>query len=164
MNTELQKKLEKVKLIATDFDGVWTDGKVYTDQNGVESVLCSRKDTLRIKDVKALGIEVFVISKEQNAVVARRCEKMKVEYRHGVDDKLTLLKVLMAEKSLTQEQVVFVGDDINDFECLNYIGVPITVADGDAKCKSVAQYVTSRNGGDHAMREIFDIILSVHGK
>src|SRR3989344_3462902 len=161
MNEELRNKISRIKLIGTDFDGVCTDGKVTTDQNGNESVTCSRKETLRIKDVKAAGIEVFVISKEQNAVVARRCEKMKVEFKQGIDGKLAVFKALLADRGLTPDEAIFIGDDTNDLDCLKHAGLAMTVADGDPLCKAEADYITTRNGGDHAMREIFDLVLSV---
>lgn len=164
MKKELKDLFRKIKLIVTDFDGVWTDGKVNVDQNGVESVICSRKDTLLIPEIRALGIGLFVISKEQNIVVAKRCEKMKIDYRHGVDDKLTLLKTLIAEKGLTSSDVAFVGDDVNDLPCLNHVGLPITVADGHLLCKAIAKYTTPRNGGDHAMRGVFEQFIDSHIK
>ena len=145
--------------MVTDFDGVWTDGKVYFSQTGEETVLCSRKDTLRIKEIKALGVDIVVISKEGNPVVMARCEKMKVECFQGVDDKLPLLKQLLEKKGVRPEETAFVGDDINDVKCLKFVGLPITVADAHNDCKKVALYTTTRKGGDHAMREIFDLIL-----
>lgn len=159
--TELARKIKNLKLLATDFDGVWTDGKVIFCQDGTESVVCSRKDTLRVGEVKATGIKLFVISKEDNPVVAARCAKMKVDCWQGVDDKLTLLKKLLKKAKVKPEKAAFVGDDINDLECLKFVGLPMTVADGHDACKKVALYETSRKGGNHAMREIFDLILSV---
>ncbi len=159
MKKELKKLFRGIKLIATDFDGVWTDGRVWVDQNGVESVVCSRKDTLRIPEIKALGIEIFVISKEKNLVVAMRCKKMGVDYRHGANNKAELLTDLLEDRAFTMNQVAYVGDDLNDLECLYSVGFPITVNDADPACKMVAKHTTSRDGGDHAMREIFDLII-----
>lgn len=161
VNPKLAEKIKNLKLIATDFDGVWTDGKVYFSQTGEETVLCSRKDTLRIREVKEAGIKLVVISKEESPVVAARCRKMGVECLQGVDNKLFLLKELLGRDGIKPEAAAYVGDDINDLECLRFVGFPITVADACSDCKKTAVYVTSRNGGDHAMREIFDLILSV---
>lgn len=161
IDPKLVEKIKNLKLIATDFDGVWTDGKVLFREDGKESVLCSRKDTLRIKEIQTLGIKIFVISKEGNPVVTTRCKKMNVPCFQGVDDKLSLLKKLLEMEGVRSEEVAYVGDDINDLECLRVVGLPMTVADGHADCKQVAAYVTRQSGGDHAMREIFDLILSV---
>lgn len=157
----METKIQKLKLIATDFDGVWTDGKVIVGQDGTEFVICSRKDTLLIKDIKELGIKIFVISKEGNPVVTKRCEKIGITCWQGVDNKLTLLKDLMEKEGVKPEEVMYVGDDINDLFCLKFVGLPITVADGHPDCKKIAVYVTKKKGGDHAMREIFDLVLSV---
>ena len=157
---DLAEKINLLRLIVTDFDGVWTDGKVYFSQTGEEAVVCSRKDSLRVKEVQAQGIKIAVISKEGNPVVAERCRKMKVECFQGVDDKPPLLKRLLEREAVRPENTAYVGDDINDLDCLRFVGIPMTVADGHPDCKEAALYVTSRNGGDHAMREIFDLILS----
>lgn len=158
---ELKRKIKKLKLIATDFDGVWTDGKVIFRQDGLESVVCSRKDTLRIKEINANSVKLFVISKEGNPIVSARCAKMKVDCWQGVDDKLPLLKKLLEREGIQPEETAFVGDDINDVRCLKFVGLPMTVADGHEACKKAAFYITTHRGGDHAMREIFDLILAV---
>lgn len=157
----ITEKIGKLKLIATDFDGIWTNGMVYIGDQGQEMVRCSRKDTLRIKEIQSLGIEIMVISKEESLVVSKRCQKMNVVCFQGVNDKITLLKKLLEDKNLRPDDVAYVGDDINDLECLKHVGLPMTVADGHKLCKEIALYTTTRNGGDHAMREIFDLILSV---
>ena len=157
----LADHLKKIRLIVTDFDGVWTDGKVTVSSDGTESVVCSRKDTLRIPEIEAAGIRIFVLSKEVSNVVALRCQKMGVEYLHGVDDKLFRLKGIIEHCGIKAEEVMFVGDDVNDLECLRHVGLPVTVADGDPECKGASVFVTRRRGGDHAMREVFDLVLSL---
>ncbi len=155
-------KLKKIKLLVLDFDGVLTDGYVYFRQDGMETVRCSRKDSLGINMLQKAGIGVVVISKETNPVVQARCKKMGVDYYFGVGtgaNKLEVLKNYIAERDIAAEEVVYVGDDVNDLECLQFAGIGITVADGDEECKSVAQYVTVRDGGKHAVREICDLIL-----
>lgn len=159
MALDLSARLKRLKLIAFDFDGVFTDGKVVVDQNGNESVVCSRRDTLRFPELREHGIDLVVISKERNPVVARRCEKMGVGCLQGVDDKLAAFKRLLETESLSPKQVAFMGDDINDLACLEFAGVAFTVADGHKQCQAMADYITSRKGGDHAVREICDLVL-----
>ena len=151
--------IEGIAVIVFDFDGVFTDGKVIISQDGTESVVCSRRDSLGINFLKEKGIRSVVISKEKNAVVTKRCEKMGIECFHGVDDKLPLLKRFLTTNNILREEVCYVGDDLNDLECLEFAKIGITVADGAPECKAVADYVTSRNGGDHAVREIADLFL-----
>ena len=151
--------IENITVIVFDFDGVFTDGKVTVSQDGAESVVCSRRDSFGINLLKEKGIRSIVISKEKNTVVMKRCEKMGIECFHGVDDKLPLLKHFLTTNNFRREEVCYVGDDLNDLECLEFAEIGITVADGVPECKAAADYVTSRNGGDHAVREIADLFL-----
>lgn len=163
----LFKKIRKIKLLALDFDGVLTDGFVYVDKFGLESVRCSRRDSLGIEMLKNNGIEVVVISKEKNPVVSARCKKMNIKCWHGIYDgggKLIILKTICKKMKLLPEEICYVGDDVNDLPCLDFAGAAITVADGNDKNKKVADYITKRKGGDHAVREICDLILESKGK
>lgn len=151
----------QVKLLALDFDGTLTDGFVDTNQYGNEAVRCSRRDGLGINALKRLGVIVIVISTETNSVVDARCKKLGVESFSGIsgDRKLDVLKKYMEKNGILQPQVAYMGDDVNDIECLEFAGVAITVADGHELCKSRADYVTERTGGNHAVREVCDLIL-----
>ena len=153
------KDFSKIKLIVFDFDGIFTDGKVTTDENGIESVICSRKDTLRFPELKNAGIKLAVISKEKNPIVKKRCEKMEIECFQSADKKINILKQLIERENILAEETAFMGDDINDLECLKFVGVAFTVANADDECKKIAYYTTIRKGGDHAVREICDLIL-----
>lgn len=157
-------KLKKIKLIAFDFDGVFTDGKVTLDQNGIESVVCSRRDSLGLNQLKRMGIKLAVISMELNPIVKKRCEKLKIECFVSPNSKVEYFKNLIKREGLTVEQAAFMGDDLNDLECLEYAGVAFTVADGADECKKSADYVTIRNSGDHAVREICDLIMKARGE
>jgi len=155
-------KLKKIKLLVLDFDGVLTDGYVYFRQDGMETVRCSRKDSLGINMLQKAGIGVVVISKETNPVVATRCRKMNVDFFYGVDmgdQKLDILKRYLQERNLSLEETAYMGDDVNDIECIQAVGVGVTVADGYSDCKAIADYITERKGGEHAVREICELIL-----
>ncbi len=157
------EKIKNIALLAMDFDGVHTDGFVYVDQNGIETVRCSRKDSLGLNMLKCAGIKLFVISKEENSVVAARCKKLNIECFHGVHDafgKLEILKSLAEREGVAMEQIAFIGDDVNDVEALVSAGVGVTVADGHEEVKKVADIVLTRKGGDHALRELCDIVLN----
>jgi len=155
-----------VKLIAFDFDGVFTDGMVYVDQNGKESVRCSRKDGMGIALLKKNNIPCVVISTEKNPVVAARCEKLQLDYFQGVDSALKKREVLeryCVEREIVLSDVAYVGDDINDAEVLRVVGYPMTVADGHHSLDSIVVWKTSRAGGGHAVREICEYILMAKG-
>lgn len=158
MSKKLTKRLKKIKLLALDFDGVMTvGGLVIVDQNGVESVICSRKDGLGIEMIKKVGITVVVISKETNPTVEARCRKLGIKCWYGVDtadDKLKILQTYATELKLKPEQICYGGDDINDLACLEWVGFGFTVADGHTLCKKKAAYVTKAKGGEGAVREV----------
>jgi YrbI family 3-deoxy-D-manno-octulosonate 8-phosphate phosphatase len=149
-----------IKILVLDFDGVLTDGFVYVDQDGRESVRCSRRDSLGIGMLKEKGVPTVVISKEKNGVVAARCAKLGIECHSGIDDKLTVLKALLQEKGIDAAQACYVGDDANDAECLRFAGLGVAVADALPPAKAVADHITDAKGGDHAVREVCDHIYA----
>ena len=148
-----------IKLLALDFDGVMTDNSVIVDENGKESVLCNRSDGMGIEKIKNSDIDVIVISKEQNKVVKARCEKLKIPCIHGIDDKISILKKEMEKRNITSEEVCFVGNDVNDIECIKYVGLGVAVNNAYPEVKKVAKIVTENNGGKGAVREVIDKIL-----
>ena len=164
--TNLKDKLSKIKLLATDFDGVMTDGLVYVNQEGQETVRCSRKDGMGVELLKKNGVLVGVISKETNPVVTARCNKLKIPVWPGIntgEGKLESLKRIMKEQNLSIEEVAYVGDDINDLPTLKFAGVALTVADGHPLVREVADYIAKASGWHHAIREIADMILEARG-
>ena len=167
MNNDLKQKFEKIKFLALDFDGVLTDGKVYFDQDGHEMVVNSRRDSMGVGMLqKLVGIYVCIISTETNPVVAKRAEKMKVDVRQKIETsegKLEVLKRIAEEKGFSPEQILYMGDDINDLKPLEYAGVGVTVADGHKLLKEKADYITTGKGGDHAVREVCEMILEAKG-
>ena len=92
-------------------------------------------------------------------MVAKRCQKLKIECHQTLEEKLPLLERVLENNSIALSEIAFVGDDVNDLGCLWAVGVAITVADGHPECKKAAHFITARNGGDHAVREICDLIL-----
>lgn len=157
----LERKLKNVKLISFDFDGVFTDGRVYVNQDGVETVVCSRRDSLGLNQIRKLGIKLAVISMEPNPVIAKRCKKLNIPVYTG-KEKLPIFKKVLSQEKLKPSQVAFFGDDLNDLECMKYAGIAFTVSDGAPDCLKVADYSTERKSGNHAVREICDLILKAH--
>jgi YrbI family 3-deoxy-D-manno-octulosonate 8-phosphate phosphatase len=149
-----------VRAVIFDFDGVMTDNTVIVDQNGVESVVCSRGDGLGIGRLQAAGVQLGVLSKEKNPVVAARCAKLKLPHKQGVDEKLPELKRWLAELGVAREHAAYVGNDVNDLECLSWVGVPIVVADAEPQVLASAALVTTRPGGRGAVRDVCEWILA----
>lgn len=150
-----------IKLIVTDFDGVITDNRVWTDENGKETVVASRSDSMLVRDVKERGVQVVILSSEPNPVVLARAKKMGLESVQGIDirGKGEALKKLLADKGLDAAHVVYIGNDLNDLPCFEIAGWSVAVADAYPKVLQAADYVLSKPGGHGALREVCEIIL-----
>ncbi len=153
-----------VRLLVLDFDGVLTDNRVLTDEGGREAVWCSRSDGWGIARLREAGVEVVVLSTEENPVVAARCRKLGIPCVQGSRDKLAALRVLAADRSLEPGHVAYVGNDVNDLDCLGWAGLPLAVADAVPEVLARVRFVTARPGGRGAVREICDWILSGRGR
>lgn len=154
-------ELPPVRLLVLDFDGVMTDNRVLVGQEGDEAVWCHRGDGWGIARLKEAGVEVVVISTETNPVVATRCRKLGVDCIQGCDDKLSELKALVQRAGLRPQRVAYVGNDVNDLDCMGWVGVPIAVADAAPEVQAEARLCTRCRGGQGAVREVADWILSV---
>jgi len=152
-----------ISLLVLDFDGVMTDNRVLVNQDGMESVWCNRSDGWGIARIKELGIEVIVISTETNPVVQARCQKLGVACVQGCNDKLEKLKNIAEQKKIQSKHIAYIGNDVNDLECLEWVGLPIGVADSHPAILSSVKYVTNKKGGKGAVREVCDLIIKEKG-
>ncbi|RPJ19200.1 MAG: hypothetical protein EHM33_30660, partial [Chloroflexi bacterium] len=152
---------EKIDLIICDFDGVLTDNRVWVDQDGRESIAAYRSDSIRVKEMRANGIEVMILSSEVNAVVAARARKMEVEAIHGValHDKGRVMREVLEQKNIKAENVIYIGNDLNDLPCFEIAGWSVAVADAYPEVIRCADHVLSKAGGHGALRELCDLIL-----
>jgi N-acylneuraminate cytidylyltransferase len=152
---------EKIELIICDFDGVITDNRVWVDQDGHETVAAYRSDSVRVKDLRAVGIDVMILSSEPNRVVEARARKMGVDAIHGIalHDKGRVMREVLEKKNIKAENVVFVGNDINDLPCFEVAGWSVAVADAYPEVIQAADFVLSKRGGHGALRELSDLIL-----
>lgn len=151
---------EKVAGLALDFDGVLTDNRVMTFQDGAEAVTCDRSDGLGIGMLLKAGVPMVVLSKEANPVVSARCRKLGLECIQGLDDKRSAFVRWMEEHELDPAGVVFVGNDVNDLECLRLAGCGVVVHDAYPEALAEADLVLRRPGGQGAVRELADLILA----
>jgi YrbI family 3-deoxy-D-manno-octulosonate 8-phosphate phosphatase len=148
-----------VELVVFDFDGVFTDNAVWVREDGVELVRCDRSDGLGIARLHEAGVPVLVLSTERNPVVAARCAKLHIPVHHGVADKGAWLRQHLSDSAIDPGKVVYVGNDINDADCLRLAGVPVVVADAHPSVKSLARFVLTHTGGHGAVRELCDALV-----
>lgn len=159
----LSRLPERIGALVMDFDGVLTDNHVTVDQNGVESVVCSRGDGFGLELLRKAGLPLLVISKERNPVVAARCRKLQIPCLQGIDDKLTALQTWASEQGLHARELIFVGNDVNDLECLQWVGSAVAVHDSHPEVLKVAHLVLEHDGGKGAIRELCELILVHRG-
>jgi N-acylneuraminate cytidylyltransferase len=149
----------EVRMVVLDFDGVLTDNRVWVDKDGHEWVAASRGDGWGIARIRQAGIEVIVLSTETDPVVAARCNKLGVESVQGLDDKTNALKKVMAEKGVDPDQVVFLGNDVNDTACFPLVACALVPVDAHSEARRQADIRLSQPGGHGAVRELCDMIL-----
>ena len=159
MNKMLKKKFKKIKLLVLDFDGVMTNNRVLVSEDGRESVFCNRSDGLGIEMLQKKGVEVMVISTEKNKVVQARCKKLEIGCLNGIDNKRDVFLKEVKKRKLKLENVCFMGNDINDLECIKTTRIGVAVADAYKEVLKFADYITEKKGGEGAVREVADLIL-----
>ena len=150
---------EKVSLLVLDFDGTLTDDRVWVREDGIELVAANRGDGMGIGLLKKAGVDVIVISKERNPVVTARCKKLNIPVVQGVDDKPTVLMQYLKEKAIPVEEVVYLGNDINDVPVFPLVAYGVVVADAYQQARNQADRILTKNGGHGAVRELCDLIL-----
>jgi YrbI family 3-deoxy-D-manno-octulosonate 8-phosphate phosphatase len=148
----------QVELVAFDFDGVFTNNAVYVNQDGVESVRCSRGDGIGIDRIRQKGVKVVIVSTEINSVVSSRAKKLKIDCYQAVIDKAKTILTICKEMNVPVEKTMFVGNDINDIPAFQIVGFPVCVYDSYPEILPYTIFKTSTSGGRGAVREICDMI------
>lgn len=150
---------DSIALICYDFDGVMTDNTVTLDEDGKESVSANRGDGLAIAAIRALGIPQVILSTEENKVVRARAAKLKIEVFHGLPDKALALRTLVQERGIDLDNVIYVGNDVNDLGAMQMAGYAIAPSDAHRTILVTANYVTDARGGYGVIREMYDAIF-----
>ncbi len=157
----LQAILRRIRLFATDVDGVLTDAGMYYSESGDEWKKFNTRDGMGIKLLQRAGLVTAIITQESTKIVMRRAQKLTIpEVHQGAYDKLAVLKDLIARHGLTMEQVAYIGDDVNDLQVLGAVGFSASPADGMPPVLKTVRYVCKKNGGEGAVREVADLILA----
>jgi YrbI family 3-deoxy-D-manno-octulosonate 8-phosphate phosphatase len=128
------------------------------NERGEEMLAFSRSDGLGLRRLDQVGVQYLIVSMERNPIVGARAQKLNVDCVQGVDDKLTLVRERAGAASIALEDVAYVGNDINDAECLREVGLGVVPADAWAEVVPLAQWVLTRSGGDGCVREFCDAV------
>lgn len=149
-----------VKLIVYDFDGVLTDNRVWVSQDGTESVACSRSDGWWIGEIRKLGLDQVILSTEKNPVVSARAQKLSLECIQGQADKKAALLELADRKRVPLEAICYVGNEMNDSECLRAVGFPMCPRDSHPGILGLARHVLPADGGHGVVRHLYDWLVA----
>ncbi len=152
--------IRSIRFVAFDFDGVFTDDRVYVMEDGREAVRCFRGDGIGLRKLEQLGIETAILSTESNPVVSARAHKLKIRCIQDCGDKRQALQILVESLGISLAQTAFVGNDINDLDCLRSVGLPVVVSNAHPDIVPCALYRTRLGGGQGAVREICDWVES----
>jgi YrbI family 3-deoxy-D-manno-octulosonate 8-phosphate phosphatase len=151
-------ELGDVRLVVFDFDGVFSDNRVWTNEHGEESVACYRGDSAGLRRLDEVGVDYFVITQETNDAVPARARKIRIECIRGVDDKLPVLRTELERRGVALAETAYLGNDVNDAECLAAVGLPVVPADAWHEVVPLAKLVLTRAGGYGCVRELCDAI------
>jgi YrbI family 3-deoxy-D-manno-octulosonate 8-phosphate phosphatase len=164
IDPNLQDVIRKIRLVAFDFDGVFTDNMVFVLQDGSEAVRCNRSDGIGLQKLNKLGIKTVIISTESNPVVSARAQKLKIRCFQNCEDKGQTLINVALEFGIALAEIAFVGNDINDYDCLRCVGLPVVVQDAHPDVLALATYRLNNPGGRGAVRELCDLFEQVLAK
>jgi YrbI family 3-deoxy-D-manno-octulosonate 8-phosphate phosphatase len=162
-HSTLVRQFKVLALVVFDFDGVMTDNRVLVTDDGREAAWCNRSDGTGLAALRRIGVPMLILSTETNPIVAHRARKLQIECIHACENKWTMLAGFLKERAIDPARVAYVGNDANDVECMQHIGLPISVADGFEPARRAARFVTKRPGGYGAVREVCDLILEARG-
>ena len=162
MNQKIRTKIKNIKLIATDVDGVLTDGGMYYSSNGDTLKKFHARDGMAISILKRNNIPTVIITKEKNQIIKKWSTKMHVDKLFdGVKNKEKIILKLCNIYNLSENNIAYIGDDVNDLEILERVGLSISPKDANQEVKKIVDYTCNSLGGEGVLREICDLIISI---
>ncbi|AGB42290.1 3-deoxy-D-manno-octulosonate 8-phosphate phosphatase, YrbI family [Halobacteroides halobius DSM 5150] len=160
MDEQLKEKVVKIKLFITDVDGVLTDGRIVLGNDGEEFKFFHVQDGMGIKLAQEAGIKTAIITGRESKLVERRADELEIDQVYqNIDDKLGVFTSLLEKYQITEDEVAYIGDDVNDLPILEKVGLALTVANGVSQVKEKVDYITKRAGGRGAVREAIELLL-----
>jgi 3-deoxy-D-manno-octulosonate 8-phosphate phosphatase (KDO 8-P phosphatase) len=165
MKKSLREKLQHIKILIMDVDGVMTDGRIIINDDGRETKNFDVRDGHGIKLVQRYGIEVALLTGRQSEVVKHRANELGIKEVHQkIFNKKEVFVEILQKNNLNADQAAFIGDDIIDIPVLKEAGFSATVADAIDIVKKTVDYVTKNKGGRGAVREVCEMLLQAQGR
>jgi 3-deoxy-D-manno-octulosonate 8-phosphate phosphatase (KDO 8-P phosphatase) len=160
----LAARIKPLRLIAFDVDGVLTDGGLYLSDSGEEFKRFNSLDGHGLKMLKASGLELAIITGRTSKCVELRARNLGIARLYqGVEDKLAAMQALLAELKLAPEAAAFMGDDVVDLPVMRRVGLALSVPAAPQVVRDHAHYVSQREAGHGAVREVCELILGTQG-
>ena len=160
MNRDIN--INDIKVFVFDFDGVLTNNMVYLDQNGKESVSCSRGDGLAFDALRKLKKTAYILSTEKNTVVRARAQKLQISVLQGAENKVAGIQEIVKKENCKLENILYVGNDLNDYRVMDICGFTACPADSHKKIKQISSIVLKTNGGCGVVRELLEDVLGLN--
>jgi 3-deoxy-D-manno-octulosonate 8-phosphate phosphatase (KDO 8-P phosphatase) len=161
----LDAKARKIRMLLLDVDGVMTDGGILLGSDSIELKKFHAHDGMGIALAKAAGILIGILTRRDSEAVRRRAKELEIdEIQQGTIDKEKSYEAILKKYGLKDEEIAYVGDDLLDIPILRRAGLSICVANGVEEAKKVSNYVTKKKGGEGAVRETVEKILTGKGK
>ena len=155
----------QIQIVASDIDGTLTDGGMYYTSSGETFKRFSVKDGLGVKLLQAIGIEVAFISSDDSPIILERGKRLGLRHCYaGVEDKVAVAKAICEEMDVGLDGMAYLGDDLQDLELLQSVGLGAAVGDAHSMVKEVAYYVCKRAGGQNAFREFAEWLIVQQGR
>jgi 3-deoxy-D-manno-octulosonate 8-phosphate phosphatase (KDO 8-P phosphatase) len=163
--SSIERRAARIKLLLMDCDGVLTDGRLWILDGGDEQKSFNARDGLGLELWHSANLKSGIISGRNSSAVERRAEMLGIEYvRQGSDDKIKNFEELLALAQVEEDEVAFIGDDLNDIPLMRRSELAIAVADASEDTMAAAHYVTHARGGFGAVREVVELILRAQGR
>lgn len=165
MENQFFEKLRRVRLLVMDVDGTLTDGKVYYSKDGEELKAFCIRDGMGIELLHHYGIGTCIITTETSQIVTARAMKLRIDHVIlGSKNKLKDLEELCEEINIALDEVAYIGDDINDITVIEKVGFSACPSDAIKYVQEKVDYICSSKGGNGAVRELIELILTTQGK
>ena len=152
--------INKIKMVISDVDGVWTDGSLYKGKDNIELKKFSVSDGAAVALMREAGIKLALISGRYSSATEERAAELKIEdLYNGTLNKIPPYEALKEKYELSDDEIAYVGDDIIDIPVMERVAVPIATQNASPPCKDSAVHITKKSGGDGAFREAVEWIL-----
>jgi len=165
LETEVIERARRIKLLLMDCDGVLTDGRIWLTNDGDEQKAFHARDGQGLSVWHRAGFRSGIVSGRASKAVERRAHELKMNYVHQhAKSKTMALETIINEAGVSADECCFIGDDLGDMGIMQRVGLAVAVADAAEDTKAAAHFVTTRKGGDAAVREVIEVILKSQGR